>query len=111
MAGENAAKAALALLGMVGRTHEPATLIADAIADGQYPDHLHGTLRALVAVAERLGPEMYIRTDYGEERTLTTPWELFGRAEADAALTDAREALRLADIVVTDLQGPGTDPE
>lgn len=105
VAAENAGKAVLALLGMVGKTHDPATLIQAAVADGRFPAGLHETLSALVAAAAALGPEMHIRTDYGDEETLTTPWELFGPDEAKAVLADARAVVRLAETVVRDREG------
>ena len=40
LAVENAAKAALAFLGPVGRTHNPATLLRQALADRRFPQEV-----------------------------------------------------------------------
>jgi HEPN domain-containing protein len=100
LAVENAGKAALALAGQVGRTHNPATQIRRLIDEEQFVDAASKRLERLAELAELLGPDIHIQTDYGDEVGDRTPWELFDEADAQQALTVAEEALSLADRIV-----------
>ena len=93
---ENAAKAALALLGPVGRTHNPSALLRRALADNRYPQDSRVPVERLAECAELLGPDIHIESDYGNEASRQTPWELFGQDDAHQALGLAAEAVRLA---------------
>lgn len=53
-------------------------------------------LSLLKNLAEQLGYEEHIHSDYGEEATFKTPWELFDQADAQRAVQVARQALSLA---------------
>lgn len=97
---ENAGKAALALAGQIGRTHNPATRIRRLIEEeGCDPAYTEG-LERLAELAELLGPDVHIRTDYGDEVEGRTPWELFDEADAGQALAVAEEAVGLAGRMV-----------
>lgn len=96
LAVENAGKAALALAGEVGRTHNPATRIRSLIEEGRF-DALHQEeLERLAELSELLGLNVHIQTDYGDEAEERTPWEIFGREDALQALALAEEAVGLA---------------
>lgn len=92
---ENAAKAVLALLGPVGRTHNPAALLRPALQEGRFAPEEAPLLTALIERAEMLGPDIHIQTDYGDEAGEFTPWELFQEEDARQAQT-AEEAFSLA---------------
>ena len=77
LAVENAGKAALALAGQIGRTHNPATHIRRLIEEGRFDDAHSEKLERLAELAELLGPDIHIQTDYGDEVEGRTPWELF----------------------------------
>ncbi len=97
---ENAAKAVLALLGPVGRTHQPAPFLREAIQQERFlPTQCNDVLR-LAELAELLGPDVHIRTDYGDEVGGLTPWELFDEADARHALAMAEEAVAIAQTVI-----------
>lgn len=96
LAVENAAKAVLALLGPVGRTHSPAPLIREALQGGAFPESAHAAIEAIVECAELLGPDIHIRSDYGDEAGGLTPWDLFDNVDAKQALTWADETVSLA---------------
>jgi HEPN domain-containing protein len=100
LAVENAGKAALALAGGIGRTHNPATQIRRLIEEGWFDDAYSEKLERLAELAELLGPDIHIQTDYGDEVEGRTPWELFDAADASQALAVAEEAVSLADQVV-----------
>ena len=62
---ENAAKAVLALVGPVGRTHQPALLLRQAlpIFSPSYQQYVE----RLSEQAEMLGFDVHVQTDYGDE--------------------------------------------
>ena len=64
---ENAAKAALAILGPVGRTHFPASLLRDSITDKSWNDERLPLIERLAALTELLGFDVHMQTDYGDE--------------------------------------------
>lgn len=97
---ENAAKAVLALLGPVGRSHNPALLLQQALQEGRFPVEEAHLVKALTMRAEMLGPDIHIQTDYGDEAGGQTPWELFGEEDAYQALQMAEEALSLAERLI-----------
>jgi HEPN domain-containing protein len=102
LATENAAKAALALLGPVGRTHQPGPLLREAVEQGLFAETRHQEVVRLAELAELLGPDVHIQTDYGDETGGLTPWDLFDEADARQALAMAEEAVALAQAIVRD---------
>ncbi len=64
---ENAAKAALSLLGPVGRTHFPASLLRNSITDQSWDDQRLPLIERLAAMTELLGFDVHMQTDYGDE--------------------------------------------
>ncbi|NOX63035.1 MAG: HEPN domain-containing protein [Chloroflexi bacterium] len=96
LAVENAAKAVLALVGPVGRTHFPAPLLREVVDDNLVPQPQHQSVLRLATLAEYLGIDVHIQTDYGDEVAGLTPWELFDKEDAEQALAMAGEAVSLA---------------
>ncbi len=96
LAVENAAKAALALVGPVGWTHDPAPLLITALAENRFPPGVREYVKQLAECAQELGPEVHIKSDYGDENQGQTPWQLFGEPDAKRALDLAEQALTLA---------------
>lgn len=97
---ENAAKAVLALLGPIGRTHNPAILLRKALEEDRFPQEVHAQVERLTECAKFLGPDVHIESDYGDETGWRTPWELFDEADAQQALSLAEDALSLAKQLV-----------
>jgi len=100
LAVENAGKAALSLAGQIGRTHNPATQLRRLIEEERFDAAYSEKLKRLAELAELLGPDIHIRTDYGDEVEGRTPWELFDEADAGQALAVAEEAVSLAGRIV-----------
>ncbi len=96
LAAENAAKAVLAFLGPVGRTHNPAAMLREGLERGQFPEAVRAQVQGIAECAELLGPDVHIVSDYGDEAALRTPWELFDETDAQQALTLAEKAVLLA---------------
>ncbi len=105
LAVENAAKVALALLGPVGRTHHPAVLLREALADARFLQEAVSLVEQIAQHAELLGPDIHVQSDYGDETAWQTPWDLFDETDARAALQSAEEAVRLMHQLIT-LQPP-----
>lgn len=100
LAVENSAKSVLALVGPVGRTHNPAPLLRRLLSDEIFTRE-HGELvQSLAEHAEMLGADIHVQTDYGDEMGGRTPWELFDEEDARQALARAEEAVSLAQTVV-----------
>ena len=97
---ENAAKVALALLGPVGRTHDPAKLIRKLLESNSFPAGIRSRVERLVECAEVLGPQVHIQSDYGDDESMKTPWQLFDQSAAQQALNLAEEAVRLAKEII-----------
>ncbi len=96
LATENAAKAALALLGPVGRTHDPAGLLRRALAGGEFSTGASKKVTRLATCAQTLGQSVHVQSDYGDEVSGKTPWEIFGEQAATQAHAIAEEAEALA---------------
>jgi HEPN domain-containing protein len=100
LAVENAAKAVLALIAPIGRTHNPAPLLRQALDEGRFDVAQQSAVRRLAECAELLGFDIHVQTDYGDEFQGLTPWELFNDHEAGEALAIAEEAVNLAHGIV-----------
>jgi HEPN domain-containing protein len=100
LAVENAAKVLLALLGPVGRTHNPAALLREVLDSGHYIEAVRPRVERVIECAELLGPDIHIQSDYGDEGGGRTPWELFDESDAQHALRLAEEAVMLAQEIV-----------
>lgn len=98
MAAENAAKAVLALLGPLGRTHDPGEVLERSF--GRFPERYRDRVARLTECAKSLGSRVHREVSYGDEEKHLTPWDLFGEAEARDALRGAKEAVGLAKELV-----------
>lgn len=101
LATENAAKAVLAVVGPVGRTHQPATLLRQELRE--FPTAHQNRVERLAQCAEMLGFDVHVQTDYGDEMEGLTPWELFDENDARNALAIAEEAVELARLITETL--------
>lgn len=106
LAVENAAKAILAILGPVGRTHNPAVVLRQALAEGRFIESIRGQVERVAECAESLGPEVHVQSDYGDEVGHRTPWELFDEPAAQQALRVAEEAVSLTKEIVKGVEQP-----
>jgi HEPN domain-containing protein len=103
MATEHAAKALLALVGPVARTHNPGALLRDTLATGRLPATVTARVQRVAECTDALSFDVHVRTDYGDEDEERTPWDLFGEEEATQSLAIAEEAVSLASAVFDEL--------
>jgi hypothetical protein len=54
----------------------------------------------LAELAELLGFDVHVQTDYGDEMRGRTPWEIFSESDARQALAMAEEAVHLAKVII-----------
>jgi HEPN domain-containing protein len=73
LATGNVAKAVLARLGPVGRTHHPSLLMREALAEGEFLAEISPQVERLAECAELLGPDIHVQSDYGDEAGGRTP--------------------------------------
>jgi len=99
MAVENAAKAVIAMRGPVPKIHQ----LHGALSKLSRSARLRGLSREIAIlseIAEKLGFEEHVRTDYGDESQYRTPWEIFDQESAEEALNLARRAEDIARRIV-----------
>jgi HEPN domain-containing protein len=106
LAVENAAKAVLALVGPVGRTHNPAAQLRQAAGGGLFPATIADKVQHLAGQSEVMGADVHVRTDYGDEAGGRTPWELFDESDALRALAAAEESVNLAQSIIQAAPNP-----
>ena len=102
LATKNTAKAVLAILGPVGRTHNPSSLLRQVVAGGRELISFQAEVTRLAECAELLGADIHVQSDYGDEAGGQTPWELFDEDAAQKALHLAEEAVRIAQVITQD---------
>ncbi len=106
---ENALKAVIALFLPLPKTHDPARLLLHLIDEGQVPQEWRAFFERLAEEARLLGPQVHIQTDYGDEFGGLTPWELFTRDDAQAAVETATRLFALVRDWITEHYTPSSD--
>jgi len=101
LAAENAAKAVVAVYRVPSWSHDPSHELREVAA--QLPASLKPLAEELASVAELLALERG-RATYGEPARGLTPWELYTREDAEAALRRARKAVELAKTILRELR-------
>ena len=99
LAVENAAKAILACLGPVPRTHNTVNRLEALLFGFDWPEELASEVKAALPIFADYGLEKHILVTYGDEENFRTPWALFGEEEATSAVEDARQCVALAKAV------------
>ncbi|MEW6686826.1 MAG: HEPN domain-containing protein [Candidatus Edwardsbacteria bacterium] len=105
---ENSIKAVIALFKPVPKIHEIDETIEDLLEEVEFSENERQKLKRLQELAEILGFETHLRTDYGDELQQVTPWELYDEDEAQKALSFAEESFNIADELLRNrLNGAG----
>jgi HEPN domain-containing protein len=102
LATENAGKSALALFGVVPKTHDPAQQIAQILRGENVAPHLRAALEGMLPYLLALGSAEHFLTDYGDEVSYKLPWELFDGNAAASALEAARQSTEAARRILQD---------
>ncbi len=60
------------------------------------PSLLINDVRCIIPLLERLGFEEHLKTNYGDEDTYRSPWEIFNRDDAIESLDIAKKCVEIA---------------
>lgn len=83
------------------KTHNLEDHLIDLIEERKLDEETSVSVEQLALCTSRLGFGEHILTDYGDELTLTSPWEIYTRERAESALTIAKETLAFAEEIVS----------
>ena len=97
LSAENAAKAIIAVYRIPSWSHDPSGELEDVMAN--LPGDLANLAGELAVMVRRLAPE-HGRSTYGEPERGLTPWEIYSRGDAEAALGMARRAVEIMRAVL-----------
>jgi HEPN domain-containing protein len=101
LAAENAAKAIIAIFRIPSWSHDPSHELREVIS--QLPQSLRPLAEELAGIAQLLAPE-HGRVTYGEPTRGLTPWEIYGREDAEKALQLAKKAVELMRLILRELK-------
>jgi len=90
LAIENSGKAVLAFFDLTPKTHDPAQHVATLLRQRDLDETDQTRLQQLLPELLALGSREYFMTDYGDETTYTTPWDLYDRETAETALQSTK---------------------
>ncbi len=101
LAIENSAKAILALFEIPPKTHDPAKHLTNLVKNKNLIKSISQKIESLLPDIIAFGLEEHIMTDYGDEATLTLPWDIFTEESASDALTTARKCVEGTNEIYT----------
>jgi HEPN domain-containing protein len=101
---ENSVKAVIARYAPIPRSHDLASPLEELRTSRRLSAGEDEAISMLKACATELGYEQHVRSDYGEEASFKTPWELFDQDDAARAVETARRARSIAGGMLEDPQ-------
>jgi HEPN domain-containing protein len=99
LAVENSGKTVVACFRPVEKSHNPAKQVADLLDKDEINHELIADTNILIPLLEKLGFEEHLKTDYGDEDTYKSPWDIFNKDDAAEALKIARTCVSIANRV------------
>lgn len=99
---ENSAKSVILCFSLLSKTHSPHIQLMEILKKKNMDDNIKKRIEDIISLSRQHGFEEHITSDYGDELTLKTPWEIFGKKEAEKALNDSRLAFKLASETVNE---------
>jgi len=97
---ENSIKGVVSLYKPVPKIHQISEIIEDILDEIDFSESEDEKMKRLQKLAEIMGFETHIRTDYGDEIQGITPWELYNKDEATKALKFAEEGFKIAEEII-----------
>ncbi|WP_156519793.1 DNA-binding protein [Caldivirga sp. MU80] len=88
-------------------SHDPSGELEELI--DRMPRELTSLILELANIAKALAPE-HARSTYGEPSAGLTPWDIYGRDDAERALAMARRAVDMMNTILKSLGINVTDP-
>lgn len=105
LSSENSGKAIIAIFEPIEKTHEPTIQLQEMLKDNIFPKNIVEKVEEIIPLSKKLGLEEHFKTDYGDEESLKTPWQIFTSDKAKEALEVARKAFSLAEEIYNKIFG------
>lgn len=96
LAVENSGKTVVACFRPVEKSHNVARHVADLMEREEIDPELNDDIKILIPMLDKLGFEEHLKTDYGDEDTYKSPWDIFTKDDAAEALEMARKSVMIA---------------
>ncbi|VVB87437.1 HEPN domain protein [uncultured archaeon] len=96
LAVENTGKTIVACFRPVEKSHNPAKQVMDLLKTEKIDEELIVDIKDLIPLLDKLGFEEHLKTDYGDEDTYKSPWDIFKEDDATEALETARKCVKTA---------------
>ncbi len=91
MSVEKGAKAIIAAVSPVEKTHNPSDQIRRLLKNGNLDASLVAVIEEALPLFDKLGFETHLLSDYGDESAGVDPWEIFDVKDAEDALKLGRK--------------------
>lgn len=101
---ENSAKAIIVCFIPLGRTHSPFQGLRRLLQAQRITDQVRKDIEEILPVVEEHGFEEHILSDYGDEGSYKTPWEIFDKKAAEDAHGAATTVLMKAKETISSIQ-------
>lgn len=88
---ENAAKAIIAIVEPVEKTHNPSTQLKRLIQDRRYTPKIVSIIQENLEFYQALGPKEHLLSGYGDDVNMELPWEIITENDARYALDNAKK--------------------
>lgn len=99
LCSENAGKSIVAIFKPIEKTHDPSIQLRKIVEEGIVDKNFVCDIERIIPLYAQLSSEEHFLTDYGEEETLLTPWELYSKDDAEDALSIARDCFSVAEKI------------
>lgn len=100
---ENCAKAIIVCFIPLGKTHSPAQGLKRLLQEKKLAGEVKKDIGEIIPMVEEHGFEEHVLSDYGDEGTYRTPWEIFDKRSAEdtfkAATKVFRETKRIISLI------------
>jgi len=98
---ENSAKAIIVCFIPLGKTHNPFQGLRKLLQEERIIGQVRKGIEEIAPVVEEHGFEEHILSDYGDEESYKTPWEIFDKKAADDAYGAAARVLTKAKQIIS----------
>ncbi len=98
---ENSAKAIIVCFTPLGKTHSPVQGLRKLLQEERITDWIRKGIEEIIPVVEEHGFEEHILSDYGDEGTYRTPWEIFDKRSAEDTFKVATKVLRKTKRIIS----------
>ena len=101
---ENSAKAIIVCFIPLGKTHNPFQGLRKLLQEERIIGQVRKDIEEIAPIVEEHGFEEHILSDYGDEESYKTPWEIFDKKAADDAYGAATRVLTKVKEIISAIQ-------